>query len=227
MGLSETAIKQVLSAGNEAGTKIADQIIAGGSTVVNQVNTLVASVASVAEQVGIDGAREFYQAGIDQGTALVNGILQALRDAQAELAAAVKAAASGEGEIRPFGARAQGVLDAIGGIKGKKKQASALDAFQKAFASDGKFTKKEASAIKSKFKLAKGGIVLGPTNALIGEAGPEAVIPLSGPNSVGMGTTINITVNAGIGTNGNQVGQQIVEAIKRYERSSGPVFSKA
>lgn len=31
--------------------------------------------------------------------------------------------------------------------------------------------------------LAKGGIVTGPTLAMIGEAGPEAVIPLSGPNA--------------------------------------------
>jgi hypothetical protein len=37
--------------------------------------------------------------------------------------------------------------------------------------------------------LAKGGIVTGPTLAMIGEAGPEAVIPLSGANSAGMGET--------------------------------------
>tara|TARA_Y100001937_G_C7113918_1_gene329170 strand:+ start:646 stop:1803 length:1158 start_codon:yes stop_codon:yes gene_type:complete len=43
--------------------------------------------------------------------------------------------------------------------------------------------------------LAKGGIVTGPTLAMIGEAGPEAVIPLSGPNSKGMGQTINININ--------------------------------
>jgi hypothetical protein len=34
-------------------------------------------------------------------------------------------------------------------------------------------------------------------------------------------------VNAGIGTNGQEVGKQIVEAIKKFERSSGPVFAKA
>jgi len=38
--------------------------------------------------------------------------------------------------------------------------------------------------------LANGGIVTSPTTALIGEAGPEAVIPLS--KMGGMGTTINI-----------------------------------
>ncbi len=43
--------------------------------------------------------------------------------------------------------------------------------------------------------LAKGGIVTGPTLAMIGEAGPEAVIPLSGPNSKGMGQTFNININ--------------------------------
>jgi len=45
-------------------------------------------------------------------------------------------------------------------------------------------------------KLAKGGIVNSPTLAMIGEAGPEAVVPLSG-NNAGIGGTYNITVNAG------------------------------
>ena len=42
--------------------------------------------------------------------------------------------------------------------------------------------------------LAKGGIVNGPTLAMIGEAGPEAVVPLDGKNAPG-GQTFNITVN--------------------------------
>ena len=42
--------------------------------------------------------------------------------------------------------------------------------------------------------LAKGGIVTGPTLAMIGEAGPEAVVPLDGKNAPG-GQTFNITVN--------------------------------
>jgi hypothetical protein len=73
--------------------------------------------------------------------------------------------------------------------------------------------------------LAEGGIVTGPMNALIGEAGPEAVIPL---DKLGrMGNTYNITVNAGVGTNGSQVGEQIVNLIRKYERTSGPVFARA
>jgi phage-related protein len=75
-------------------------------------------------------------------------------------------------------------------------------------------------------KLAKGGIVTQPTLALIGEAGPEAVIPLSGRNAgMGMGMTIN--VQAGLVANPDQIGQQIIEAIQKAQRRSGPVFAPA
>jgi phage-related protein len=70
--------------------------------------------------------------------------------------------------------------------------------------------------------LAEGGIVRRPTLALIGEAGPEAVVPLRGGNAPGT-TNISLTVNAGMGTDGRQVGRQIVEALRQYERSNGPV----
>lgn len=44
--------------------------------------------------------------------------------------------------------------------------------------------------------LAEGGIVTGPTLAMIGEAGPEAVIPLDRGGLMGGGTTINVTVTS-------------------------------
>ena len=77
--------------------------------------------------------------------------------------------------------------------------------------------------------FAKGGIVTGPTPALVGEAGPEAIIPLDRFDDVvgkrgGGGIVIN--VNAGMGTDGAAVGEQIVNAIRRYERTSGAVFAK-
>ncbi len=75
-------------------------------------------------------------------------------------------------------------------------------------------------------RLARGGIVTQPTLALIGEAGPEAVIPLSGRNAgMGMGMTIN--VQAGLVANPDQIGQQIIEAIQKAQRRSGPVFAPA
>lgn len=69
--------------------------------------------------------------------------------------------------------------------------------------------------------LADGGIVNKATLAVIGEAGPEAVVPLSKAGSNGFGgSTYNITVQAGVGDPG-QIGQSVVEAIAAYERRNG------
>jgi len=53
------------------------------------------------------------------------------------------------------------------------------------------------AAIKSMIGFAEGGIVTQPTVGLLGEAGPEAVLPLSRLSEVAMRgpTTINITIN--------------------------------
>jgi hypothetical protein len=52
--------------------------------------------------------------------------------------------------------------------------------------------------------MATGGIVTSPTAALIGEAGPEAVIPLDRMGSMG-GSTINIVVNGSVTSEGDLV----------------------
>lgn len=57
--------------------------------------------------------------------------------------------------------------------------------------------------------LAKGGIVTEPTLAGIGEAGPEAVIPLSRAGGMsGLGTTVNITIN------GDVSGEELVQTVQ-------------
>jgi hypothetical protein len=73
--------------------------------------------------------------------------------------------------------------------------------------------------------LANGGIVSSPTLALIGERGPEAVIPLDRMGSMGGG--MNITVQAGLVSTPDQMGQLIIESIQRAQRRSGQVFAAA
>jgi len=63
--------------------------------------------------------------------------------------------------------------------------------------------------------LANGGIVTGPTLAMIGEAGPEAVIPLSRAGGMA-GGGVNINVNGGDP-------QAIVDALRRFYRQNGPL----
>jgi hypothetical protein len=65
--------------------------------------------------------------------------------------------------------------------------------------------------------LAAGGIVTGPTIAMIGEAGPEAVIPLNRAGGMGMGgNTITVNVNGGDP-------QSVVNALRTYMRQNGSV----
>ena len=72
-------------------------------------------------------------------------------------------------------------------------------------------------------RLARGGIVSQPTTALIGERGPEAVIPLSRAGGNLGQTNISLTVNAGMGTNGADVGRDIVEELRKFQRRNGPL----
>jgi hypothetical protein len=74
MGLSKAGLRQVLDAGVEAGTFIADQLINGGSAAIEQTNELLASLQTVADELGTNAADEFYGAGVKQGEALVAGI---------------------------------------------------------------------------------------------------------------------------------------------------------
>jgi uncharacterized protein YukE len=87
-GLSQNALTAVLDAGAEAGAAIAAELVAGGQEAItgpNGVNALVNSVNSVANILGLDAAGRFYQAGVDQGTALVKGLESVLAKYEAIL----------------------------------------------------------------------------------------------------------------------------------------------
>lgn len=64
--------------------------------------------------------------------------------------------------------------------------------------------------------LADGGIVTGPTLAMIGERGPEAVIPLSKAGGSVGGGGVTIHVNGGDP-------QAVVDALRRFYRQNGPL----
>jgi hypothetical protein len=275
MGLSESAIQQVLQTGYEAGTKIADEIIMGGQTVVDQVNKMVESVNYIAESVGFYGAEKFYQAGVDQAQALVDGLMQQLATRESEIEAWARRIAelirkAGQGDTPsgtgggkgtgtgtptkkftptpyiprpvtgfgsggpqlPFGTGESNFTYGSGtapAVTERLRQQAALDTIiaQSIAARAGMTqTSIRGVGVATPFKLAEGGVVRRPSIAMIGEKGPEAVVPLNKMGGMG-GATYNITVNAGIGTSGPEVGRQIVEAIKKFERSSGPVFQGA
>jgi len=96
-------------------------------------------------------------------------------------------------------------------------------------------SKEEADFLKEAFPelipeaaLGMGGVVMKPLTALIGEAGPEAVVPLDRAGSFGKTENyININIDAGVGTDPVSVGRAVVDAIRRYESTNGKVFASA
>jgi TP901 family phage tail tape measure protein len=67
--------------------------------------------------------------------------------------------------------------------------------------------------------LAAGGIVTAPTLAVIGEAGPEAVIPLNRAGGGMGGGPMTVNVYMPVGSDGDSV----VRALQEYEARNGPV----
>ena len=66
--------------------------------------------------------------------------------------------------------------------------------------------------------LAEGGIVRSATLAIVGEAGPEAVVPLDRAGGFG-NVTVNVT--GGLATSA-EIGQAVINAIRAYNRTGGP-----
>jgi hypothetical protein len=190
MGLSQDALAQVLAAGQDAGTAIADQLIAGGSAAITETNALVESTNAAAGKVGLNAAAKWYQAGIDSATAIVNGI---------------------QGELDKLTPKLMAKMDAIAA---KMKRTVTIDVYV-----NERYNKIATSlGIPA---MAEGGIVNKPTLALIGEAGPEAVVPLSKMNAGG-GGDVNINVTGGLSTSA-EIGQSVVNALRAYSRSAGPL----
>jgi hypothetical protein len=135
-----------------------------------------------------------------------------------------------EAQLNPI-LRLQEALKALNGFLKR-----AIELYQQ-FRALGGQTPSELATGGRRFDLtprAVGGPVSAMSSYMVGERGPELFTPGAGgfitPNNRlggGSSTNINITVNAGMGANGAQLGQEIVSAIKRYERASGPVFASA
>jgi hypothetical protein len=211
-GLSESALQQVLAAGVDGGTLIAEELL-GSAGAILEANTLTADVQSIADTVGVNSAKQFYQAGVTAGASLVAGIEAVIANYTPSLNA-VNTVSGVQGLTSGFTA-ATGAVMAGGGATGPAAfdfsnfDFSGIDFSGIDFGNFG---------IGGLATLAKGGIVTQPTLAMIGEGGgPEAVIPLDRLGDFGGGGN-NITIHV----NGGDP-QAVVDALRRYNRSNGPL----
>ena len=226
-GLSPENLTQVLNAGYKTGYEIAVAIEKGGTDTIAQLNALEASLRSEGESLGNILGTTFYQAGYDLAKAVVEGLQAKIKDLEEVIAEATIAGL--ENILKGLPAELERMLKTLpnkpseGGAGGPTKP---TDPVYQGFAAAGALYASAAAAgmidpMSTFMPFAKGGIVTKPTLGLVGEAGPEAVIPLSKANALGGGMVVNLTVNAGMGTDGKTVGDAIVNELKRWSRKNG------
>jgi hypothetical protein len=213
-GLSPEAITMVVQEGINAGTNIADELINAGGTAIDETNRLVESTRLAGEEVGTMAADTYY------GTGLA-------------LAKQTEA-----GFTKRFGEGGPGF--------GKlNRMMSALARSMERTTTITVVTKHVSEGIPGR-RL--GGPVAAGSPYIVGEAGPELFVPTmpgriipnhrmsdsmtgrSGAVSMGGagGSVINLTVNAGMGADGPEVGRQIVDAHQApTSERNGAVYASA
>jgi len=228
-GLNETSFKEISAMNLENGMKVADAFLDGNiQENIRRTNEAVGSVKSIADQVGLDAAKQFATAGIQMAVSMIEALLEvigskgkgrkALLSMMDDLAAAmnrtsyinVVTTSSGYGSATPgetpvLSPSEQANLDFfLGGGIG---------------VAEGLFP-----------GFANGGPVSGGRPIIVGERGPELFVPGSNgnvvPNNAMGGNSYTINVNAGVG-DPRAIGQQIVEYVKKFEQANGPVFRAA
>lgn len=83
-GLSEAALQQVLAAGVDAGSAIATELLSSADGIL-RANQLTAQVQEVGNQIGLNAAGTFKQAGVTAGEALVAGVTEVINKYQIRL----------------------------------------------------------------------------------------------------------------------------------------------
>ena len=201
-GLDKNLFAQILGAGLEAGGQTAQAIVEGGDSALTELNSLFKELNSAAEGIASASTDIMYSVGEE---IISNGFIAGLTDQDSALVKAAQALA---------------------------------DAFTSTFTT--------GLSVGMAEQLAK---IQPPT---VNVPMSSTVTPLSGGmasqlaqlgfknsqdafirrDSMGQSflTTkagINITVNAGMGTDGKSVAQSIIDEIKRYERANGAVWTPA
>lgn len=197
--LNEAALQQVLAAGVDGGTLIAEEIL-GSADGILRANDLTASMTKLAKDMADKSAAKYYQAGVDSATQFLKGIEDTIAKVEVILANPNLTMTDIIGAGLPAipdisGADLSGVLSGINFGMGTL--------------------------------MAAGGVVTRAQTVTVGEAGPEAIIPLDKMGSMGFGGGMNITVQAGIVSTPDQIGQEIISAILKSQRKSGAVFAPA
>lgn len=246
MGLNQTLFKQIIDAGVDAGNATAEAIVAGGGDTVASLNDLFGQLDTTGAQLGDLTARVMENSGIT----IVSGFIDGLTAQEADLAAKAKSLA--ELFSTTFNANVRIQVPTINpGAYGLTKDqgdkaliVSGTNADQNPTptpvvttpeivvpivdaVNDMTDVTSKLPSYMAKEIAAMMGVDLSALPSRKTVTAQEAAL-LSGANSLAnAGSTYNVTVNAGLGTDGASVGQTVVQILKQYERNNGAIWVSA
>ena len=202
-GLDDPALlNSILSSGAETGAAIVDSLVAGGAASIKELRNLTQPVQEAADAVAKAAADKWFKAGVSQAQAMVDGINSIIGDTEFGL----KFTYSIEG-VNDLAARFAAAVGNVLAGGSYKPGSVVLD--------NNVDWRSIAYGLAGIPAMADGGIVQRPTLAMIGEAGPEAVVPLSQLNNAN-GNNVTINVHGGDP-------QAVVNALRTYMRRNGSV----
>lgn len=255
MGLNEANLSEVLNAGSTAGLQIADALIGGGDSTIRQANAFQQDLKNAADAAAKQAGQKYYDAGVTLANEILAGLkaqwekvkptlggatLPQLETAAGvatrTVSAALPEASPVSAPTAPVKSRQDYIQEFLAMVN---RQFPTLRA--KSLADYYNATKVPGMAAKAARQqrwtewarannvpaLAKGGFVTnGPVLSLVGERGPEAVMPLNRLPMSG-GNTYNITIEGSVGMDMNRAGRELVAILQEYERRNGRVPLKA
>jgi hypothetical protein len=238
-GLNGQLFAQIVSAGVDAGGETAAAIVAGGADTIASLNDLFGQLDDAATTISATSTDIMYQTGLDITNSFIDGLMAqdtALQTAATNLAtnfnnafknaldiavpssgaaggaASSVAKAFNAGQV-PSGAGAGGAVGTavVTGVVGQETPTVTMPTF-----------------VKDYFSIS--GLMSSGLGLSVGEAAKFLQVGQTMANTPYVntamadrlsGATVNVTVNAGLGTNGQDVATQIVSAISQYQRTNG------
>lgn len=174
-GASLEVVQKIAALGAQTGGRIVTELLSGGRDAIEKANRLVNTVVAVGQAAGVAAAQQFFGAGIAAGQAFVDALNQQIQDviqpALDRLATMISNAIGQKIDASIAGSPAVSLSE---GMSAPFDRTATNDLWQQWAQESG-----VADWVASLPKMANGGIVTSPTIAMIGERGPEAVVPLS------------------------------------------------
>ncbi|HEY7824030.1 MAG TPA: phage tail tape measure protein [Acidimicrobiia bacterium] len=214
-GASLEVVQQIAELGARTGGRVAAELLAGGAAAIEQANQMVTAVENASRRAGVAAAEQFFGAGVNAAKAMVRGIEATIPELQGVLdriADAIERAMGARPNVDITGRTGPFIpQDSPGTGGGGGGPAPTPTPIRTPF---------DAGRVVPLGEVrffAEGGLVMGPTLGVVGEAGPEVVVPLDRLDMMGGGkTVINVTVTSADP-------EAVVEAIRRYTRGNGPL----